>query len=242
MAISSLSLVMVKPAYAQAPPTPIFSISIPTATYQVPTSYSTDPYTGATITNQGYTVYKLNITFTIQNNPNISYYLLQYKGHFSSEWSNIYEDGFNITGVASQGPQTIFTIFGTNSSGPLGQTPINEITLSFPTLWERNFAFGSKLDFRLQAINGTIKISPLYGANHQMGVGEASEWSNIQTVSIPDGSVTSSDSSNPTVTPSPTPTIPELSWLVIVPLLLSLLSVTVLFRHRKTDKMGVPQL
>jgi hypothetical protein len=43
---------------------------------------------------------------------------------------------------------------------------------------------------------------------------------------------------NPTPNPTPTPTVPELSWLVIVPLLLSLFSVALIVRHRKTTKLN----
>ena len=39
--------------------------------------------------------------------------------------------------------------------------------------------------------------------------------------------------STTTASPSPTPTVPELSWWVIVPLLLSVFSVAVIVRHRK---------
>ena len=42
--------------------------------------------------------------------------------------------------------------------------------------------------------------------------------------------------SNPLGTLSPSSTVPELSWLVIVPLLLSVFSVAMLFRHRKQVK------
>ena len=38
--------------------------------------------------------------------------------------------------------------------------------------------------------------------------------------------------------PNVTPTVPELSWLVILPLLLSMLSVAVLIRHRKTGNLN----
>lgn len=49
---------------------------------------------------------------------------------------------------------------------------------------------------------------------------------------------TSLSTSTPILTPSPTPTsthaVPELSWLVIVPLLLTMFAVAVIFWHRKT--------
>jgi N-acetylneuraminic acid mutarotase len=42
----------------------------------------------------------------------------------------------------------------------------------------------------------------------------------------------------PTATPSPTPNVPELSWLVIVPLMASALSIAALIRHRKTVNLN----
>jgi hypothetical protein len=52
----------------------------------------------------------------------------------------------------------------------------------------------------------------------------SSGWSNTQTITIPASSS------------SPTPSVPELSWLIILPLLLSIFSVAVVFRHRKQVK------
>ena len=39
---------------------------------------------------------------------------------------------------------------------------------------------------------------------------------------------------NPSASPSPTPTTPEFSWVVIVPLLLSIFLIAIVLRHRKT--------
>jgi hypothetical protein len=209
IAVSCLTLLMGKSASAQTPPAPTFTVSTPCASHQVPTTYSTDPYTGATITNQGYTVNSINITFTIQNTPKTSFYLLQYKGHFEPQWNTLYQDGYNITAFASDESETVIKIFGTNSSGPLGQTPANKITLYFSVQWAINLALGSQLDFRLQAISGSIYISPIWGANHQMGVGNASDWSEIQTVTIPTGSnveVTQTPTLSPAQSPALTPT------------------------------------
>ncbi len=49
-------------------------------------------------------------------------------------------------------------------------------------------------------------------------VGEVSDWSNPQTITIP---------SSPSAPPTTTPTVPELSWLTILPLLLIILIVIV---------------
>jgi len=43
---------------------------------------------------------------------------------------------------------------------------------------------------------------------------------------------------NSTFPNSPTPTVPELSWLAVVPLLLSVFAVAVIVRHRKTDNLN----
>ena len=53
--------------------------------------------------------------------------------------------------------------------------------------------------------------------------GETSGWSNAETITVPSSSAS----------PTPSPSIPELSWLVIVPLLLSVFAVAVILRHRK---------
>jgi hypothetical protein len=232
LTLTITSLIMVESANAQTPSTPIFNVKTTSGYYAVPTTYSTDPYTGATITNHGYTVNSINITFTIKNTSNTSFYLLQFKGHYISQWSTLYEDGYNVTTFASSEPQTILTIFGTNSSGPIGQTPANEITLYFSDDWAINLALGSQIDFRLQAVSGSLYVSPLYGANHQLAVGEASDWSNTQTVTLPETSASTSPNS------TPTPAVPEFPSLVVLPLFLSMLFVAVILRHRKTASLS----
>jgi len=67
MAISSVSLFTAKPARAQTVPVPTFTMSTETSSYEIPTTYSTDPYTGANVTNLGYTLVSYNVSITIQN-------------------------------------------------------------------------------------------------------------------------------------------------------------------------------
>ncbi len=56
------------------------------------------------------------------------------------------------------------------------------------------------------------------------------------TLSSTSPSPSSTQIPTPSTSPSPSPTVPELSWLIIVPLLLSVFSVVVIVRHRKTTK------
>ena len=62
----------------------------------------------------------------------------------------------------------------------------------------------------------------------------------LPTPSFPPQNLLKSSQPNPTpsLTPTSTSSIPELSWLVIVPLLLSVFSVAVALRHRKTANLS----
>ena len=54
------------------------------------------------------------------------------------------------------------------------------------------------------------------------------------TAPNPQAPTTTTSTPTPTPSPSPTPTVPELSWLVILPLLLSVFAVAVIFKRRRT--------
>jgi hypothetical protein len=76
-------------------------------------------------------------------------------------------------------------------------------------------------------IQATALIGKQYPTNEQNGTvyafeGEYSGWSSTQTITIPASSS------------SPSPSVPELSWLVIIPLMVAMLSVALILRHRKT--------
>jgi hypothetical protein len=73
---------------------------------------------------------------------------------------------------------------------------------------------GNQVPYRDPAVQGT-----LYKFD-----GENSDWSNTQTITL---------TQTPT-TPTTTPTIPELTWLTTVPMLLTLLSVAWVVKHRKS--------
>jgi hypothetical protein len=230
MAISSLGLLIVKPAEAQMLSTPIFTAKVIDGSYTIPTTYSTDPYTGAQITNGGYTVLTKNVTITIQNVPQANWYLLEYKGHYSSDWVPVYTWGTNVTISASSGTQTILTI-SSNNHATYGDNNLDW------GKWAFSLAPNSQIDFRLKAINGQTWISPLLGANHPFIVGNASPWSNIQTITI--GETSTNTSPNPTSTstqnPTPTPTIPEFPIMAILPFFVSVLLVAVYLKHRRTN-------
>ncbi len=249
VAFSFLSLLIVKPAFAQTPiptsyPTafspslsiPEFTIQLADHSYDVPptTTTSTDPYTGKqTVTTQpGYHVENKTIDFNIINQPHIStpssnyygidlYYDIRFKGHFGDTWTELhtYNEEENVLPTATNSQYTLISVPYT--------------LLSIP----ENYSSDAQIDFQIRAINGTSH--PLSGVNSPFGYWtyESSAWSNIETISIPDGSVSVSASVTPvpppTLTPTstsaPSPTIPEfqgsiiLSLFAVIPLIFTLL-------------------
>jgi len=225
LVVSGLSLIMVNSAFAQTPPTPVFSVSTISRSYVVPTTYSTNPYTGANVTKLGYTVNTFNITFTVQNEPSVTCYELEYKGHFSSQWGDsVWISPYNVTAFASSGSQSVITFWGNNATGFLGQSPANEITLYYGGDWGINVPLGSKIDFRLQAVSGETPIRLLIGYEV---LGNVSSWSAPVTATIPETSTFVSSATASTV-----PELPTI--IVILPLCLSLFFVAMILRHRKT--------
>jgi parallel beta-helix repeat protein len=80
-----------------------------------------------------------------------------------------------------------------------------------------NSIYDSKNDFNL----GTVTFTPFLTAPN-------SQATPNQNTPIPTSSPLTSQ------TPSPTPTVPELSWLAIIPLMVSILFIVITVRHRKT--------
>jgi len=61
--------------------------------------------------------------------------------------------------------------------------------------------------------------------------GNYSDWNQL-TITMDSG-----DTATANLSPTPSPTVPEMSWLVIVPLLLSIFAVALVVRHRKTANL-----
>jgi hypothetical protein len=99
--------------------------------------------------------------------------------------------------------------------------------------WGINVPFGGQVDFRLQSVSGNIGARVFGGWIY---VGNVSEWSAVQTVTVPDFSLFASSSPKPT--PSPTSTVPEFSWLAIIPLLISMLLIVGKIKHRKIANLN----
>lgn len=222
VALCTANLLLVKPSYGQAVSTPTLEISTASGSYVIPTKYSINPYTGANVTNLGEIVDSFNITLTFENSPTAQFYDVQYKGHYTSQWSNIYLGQYNVTTFASYGTQTSVTFYCNNTT-PLGQSPANWLNVYYSgTLYPITLPLGGQLDFRVQAINGTVGLAGLGG---YIIIGNMSAFSAVQTVTIPKSF---------SVSPSST-SIPELSAIAVIPLVVSI-SAALIERKRRSRK------
>jgi hypothetical protein len=77
------------------------------------------------------------------------------------------------------------------------------------------------------------------------GLSEGQYTITVEAFSVPNGIYSKQtdnftiDTTNPPPTSSPTPSVPEFSWLILLPLFLSILSIVVLIRKRKISWINV---
>jgi hypothetical protein len=210
------------------PSVPEFTVKYIDSSYDVPTTTSIDQYTGKKVTNEGYHIENKSIELTIRNQPFAPYmqngqvyislfYNVREKGHFAQNWTEIYNAGRGYL-LHDNGSYTIVSYSLTQNEFPFW----NHVT------------DGGTIDFQVQTLIGYTYVEH-YSKDGQFlpnpgyyFEGQTSDWSNIQTVSIPDGSVSVFTS------PTPTPSVPEFSWLAVLPLLFSMFLITVILRRRKT--------
>jgi hypothetical protein len=209
-------------------PTPELSVRYIDNSYDVPAYTAIDPFTGENqtiptqhINNQTIVVTVKNHTVTYEDKQLI--YLLQMKGHYTNEWTNISSIDAN---PHSEYTISVFAIDGNNASGEFTEN-IHEIIS------------GDTADFRVQAL-----IRSSFGSPYHMemyAITSMSDWSPTQTVTIP----ASTSSPYPSQT-SPVPTYitglpPENPLLEIVAItvivIAVLLAVAILFLNkRKSSK------
>ncbi len=189
------SLVLVGSSYAQSvpkPSVPEFSLKVVAHSYDVPPTYRIDQYTGKNVTVQsGYHVENKSIEITIKNQPFNPYedvdgkrialfYNISVKGHHEEAWNYCFNNPYRGLLNASDGDYTIVTMpIGFHLEVPLGGYPLEGVDS------------GDQVDFRVSAQIGYYEIvySGMFGPGftpdfYYIFSGEASDWSNIQTLTI----------------------------------------------------------
>lgn len=232
---------MVKPAHAQSIPTPSvpeFTVKFVNASYEVPTSYSTDPYTGQNVTHSSYFVENSSIELTITNQPFVSlliistvqpwnislFYNVRMKGHYSENWTTLYSPDYWYP-TQSNSDYTVMTFLVVLSqysqSGFDIESYYAQASSYHPTL--TGIPANAKIDFQVEAMIGYLsRIYDPYNFNPWTFTGQTSDWSNTQTITI-------SASPNPT----PTPTVPEFPTYVILPLFFFAVLTNVIYARKK---------
>lgn len=200
---------------------PEFTVLFTDRSYTIPANTSIDPSTGKTITNPAQYINNKTIQISIKNQNISGISFLQYeirmKGHYMQEWTNISSIKTN-----RQLEYTVlnYAIHLNNASGNF-------------TSYLDEISPGDTVDFQAQAQIWIKRASgpDLFHVRYDDILWKATDWSSTQSITIPENNSS-----------SPTPTVPELSWLSILPLLVSVLFVAVMLRHRKTIQGSVKKL
>ena len=172
------------------PSIPTFTVTLTNTFYTVLTTYYTDPQTGANITKAGYFVNAENLTFIIQNQPKVNYYLIRWTTPYATNWTYLYEAyPVNATLAQSSGSETVWALLGTYGSFYISPSDwVNGYTFSASS--EFSFESNATIEFQVQAVNGQYGLVTDYNSQgdlisvyHDI-FGPASAWSTTQTITI----------------------------------------------------------
>lgn len=252
--ISSL-LLMAEYADAQTIPTPSspdFRVSFIDRSYTVPTTttQTTDPFTGQQVIHTSGGQYVKNETVEIKiKNPQLTtitfsngtaanlYYSVRTKGHFSNIWGSSSDNRWTTTWAEGN---SFKQVFASNSDYTIVTLVIgspNDILMGYANVYIPTEA---QEDFQVQASYGYqyIIYDGLFPTGDAFASYTDSGWSGILTIDRSTGLISSQETPTPSTTiltqsPTPSPMVPEFSWLAIVPLLLSVFAVALVLRHRK---------
>lgn len=179
VAIAVSSIILAQTAYAATHnvSVPEFTVKYVDYSYDEPTTYGTDPYTGETImVREGYHVdnrtHEITITnqpftpYQIDNNTVLLYYNIRSKGHYVN-WTT--DEGIRV-----QASTSTYTVVS------------NKITLDLPPNAQIDFQVRATLSYVYQTYQGDWLI------NMETKIVAQSDWSETQTVGV---------------TPEPTPAV-----------------------------------
>jgi hypothetical protein len=187
------------------PSVPEFTVELVDSSYDVPTTYEINPYTGENVTYEGYHVKSTSIQVKIENQPftpylNESYnqtinfyYNIRIKGYYTDTWIELYNPSDGFPHQWSDSQYTVFSyIWGGDANTLMGSKSV-----SLPA--------GGKVDFQVEAMIGYVHRSGEPPGFPWTFYGETSGWSNTQTITI-------GESQTPTPSPAttPTPTAPNM--------------------------------
>jgi hypothetical protein len=224
--ISSLILVgavSFVPAQASAdlsdipkPSVPEFTVNFVDRSYDVPTTYYVDQYTGETVTNSGKHVENKTIELKIKNQPFTPYtedgwqislfYDVRIKAHYAENWVSLYAPVV-IPLQPSNSEYTelcfLLTLSPTHPEQGYSLESYDTNTDSYsPRI--SGITSAAQIDFQVEAMIGYVSRTTEFAS--WAFTGEESGWSNTQTVFIPELTLpTSPPAETPTQAPTQTP-------------------------------------
>jgi hypothetical protein len=233
---------MVKTTIAQTTPSvPEFTLKVVAHPYDVAPTTSIDPYTGKTIvTTNGYHVQNRSIELIIKNQPftpysdvNGNYIVLSYnvssKGHYAEDWKYYPDAYWEIPLIPMKGDFTVMSFgYGDNESD------LYSFLMNMPDSGQIDFRVEQRIGYYTKTqISLPIPGGPFYSVSF---TGQSSDWSSIQTITIPatTPSPTPSQAQSPVPSLSPSPSIPEFPSWIILPALLVVSALAVATIKRKT--------
>ena len=230
LAVSSLT--MVESASAQTipkPTVPEFSIVPVGPSFDIPPTYLFNPRTGLFDANDGYHIQYSTVNIIIKNQP------------FSNQ-SNNDEFFYNVRIRPHNYPDSYWReLFSAGADGYPVQTLSNYTTIPFAVEGSQALGpvipTGAVTDIQVEAMIGHV------GRNNTMipypypyvFFGETSGWSSTQTVTLPPKSAF-------TASPSPSPSIPEFSWLTVLILLFFIPIVLGAIKKRRITPQAIREM
>lgn len=232
--MSGLTLLIVKPANAQAvpkPSVPEFNVKLVDNSYNVPATYSIDQYTGEKILvepahhvdNRTFELWIRNQPYTYSNGSTFRvYYDVMTGGHFGGGVDLYYPSDWLQDEYSDE--RAPFISEGTPMQSNSGYTVVSLSAVNPPqTSWNTTYPPNAKVDFQVKAMIGHdsqawgyAHIGSLRSSGPAVAVAAESDWSSIQTIDLANGSVIVS-TPNPTITSTPAPTAPESTATIDIP-------------------------
>jgi hypothetical protein len=209
--IAISSVFMVRTADAQSipkPSVPEFTLKYVDRSYDIPPTYGVDGDGNPVVVLPGYREYNRTVDVIIKNQP---FKPVKLDGNLASLHYNVMSKGHDEDWVENDLNQ----VWRRHVNASESAETVITIPLDF-------IGVAGERDFKVQAEIGYWYYDSFRYAVIFNTINEGN-WSSVQTITIP--------------AISPAPTVPELSWLAIIPLMASILSVVVIIRHRKTSSL-----
>ena len=157
-------------------------------------------------------------------------------GHDTSlQYADNWLRGFLTPMLSNQTIMKDTVIFVTFDEGNAASNHVYLVAIGNPSLVKSGFT--SQNPYNHYSLLATVES--IFGLGN-LGTNDstASPMSDLFTFS----SMPVGNGSSTTSTTSPTPSVPDFSWLAVIPLMLFTLSVVIIFRHRKTKSRNVDYL